>query len=99
MKLQFLEDAIEQSLYHSAFRAGATDGIWQVRQENDAYTLIHIPVNPPGYPDLPLYPEDWTFQNLDDLVASESRLNAWFSGRDWIAVDDESRKRFKLQGF
>ncbi len=99
MKQRSLQEALELSPDHSAFRVGATNGAWQVRQENDqTYTLIHIPFNPPGYPGMPTKPEVLPYPGLEALLADESRLNALLSGRDWFVVDDETKKRFKLPG-
>ena len=94
-----LREALELSPERVAFRAGGgSQGIWEVRFESSdkSYTLIHVPINPPGYPDPPLQPEIMKFRTMNELLAAEARLNVWLSNDDWYPVNEETRKRFNL---
>ena len=96
-----LKEALELSPGRTAFRAGGGwQGIWEVRLESsdNSYTLIHFPINPPGYPVQPLQSEIMKFRTMGELLAAETRLNVWLSNDDWYPVNDENRKRFNLPG-
>lgn len=101
MEQYFLPEALKKSPYQRAFRVGANDGVWEVQQQGATFTLIHIPILPPGFEppgsnSRALPPEVYTFDDIEALFRVEARLNTWLNGWDWIPDTEATRKQFHL---